>query len=72
MEFNEDWTKEEDNNLKEFHECDWEEACTMCHNFYECKDEHIQEHANIERMLWPNDKDGYEKEDAIEDLIPEK
>lgn len=39
MKFNETWTKENDTELKEFHECDWEESCVMCQNFNECEKE---------------------------------
>jgi hypothetical protein len=40
MEFNKDWTKKQDSNLKGFHECNWEESCTMCQNFKACEDEY--------------------------------
>ncbi|WP_297419120.1 hypothetical protein [Clostridium sp.] len=39
MIFDENWTKENDTDLKNFHECEWDEACIMCKNFKECEDE---------------------------------
>ena len=37
MNFNKDWTKENDIELKSYHECDWKESCVMCKNFNECE-----------------------------------
>lgn len=39
MKFSENWTKENDAELKVFHECDWEESCVMCKNYSECEAE---------------------------------
>lgn len=47
MKFNKDWTKKNDVELKNFHECEWEESCVMCKNFNECE---------LEKKVESNDK----------------
>lgn len=36
MNFSSDWTEMEDRVLKEFHECNWEESCVMCKEYWDC------------------------------------
>lgn len=51
MKFNKEWTKEQDNGLKGFHECNWEESCVMCHNYKDCEDEYNTEKEKYENEL---------------------
>lgn len=53
MKFAEDWTKENDMDLKNFHECNWDEKCTMCQNFNECEAEKKAENNDKYKVeLW--------------------
>lgn len=36
MNYTVDWTKKEDKELKEFHECDWNDTCVMCKEYDDC------------------------------------